>query len=145
MRCLLRAGVGGQAFTPEPESDVGPPVRLGPARPAISDGGPPRCVSPGSTFSFLKAVSVELFSTAGEEKGKQKAIGQLWVYNRTLRSGRTGSRAHCHRRSGCVCRQWQTVPGDLPWHLPPVETSVECTCAAECLIGDRPLEHPCVS
>lgn len=82
VRCLLRAGVGGQAFTAEPE--IGP-LRLDPARPAISDGGPPRCVRPGSTFSFLKAVSVELLSTTGQRR--IKANGQrLWANYETLQA-----------------------------------------------------------
>ena len=64
VRCLLRAGVGGHALAWD--SEFGP-VKLDPARPAINDGGVVRCVSPGSTFSFLKAVSVELLSTASNE------------------------------------------------------------------------------
>lgn len=97
MRCLLRAGVGGQAFTAEPESDVGP-LRLDPARPAISDGGPPRCVRPGSTFSFLKAVSVELLRTADtrEDKGNGQ---RLWASDAPSQAGlhlRQGQRATVH-------------------------------------------------
>lgn len=36
---------------------------VGPARPAINEGGADRWLRPGSTLSFLKAVSAELVKT----------------------------------------------------------------------------------
>lgn len=82
VRCRRRAGVGGQLFGLVLVNEDGTD-RFDPARPAINDDGEDRCVKPGgSTFNFLKAVSVELLNTGNEARDVLKTKRNICNRNR---------------------------------------------------------------